>query len=636
MKVVYNGSGVKSADITGAPAGSNPGGSGTSNNSNNIKFPPPMTVVDDGTVYNPAGHAPPGLNRGTKPVKPDNPNNLNPPANPGTEDPSDAKANKGEHIYTYDANDRVITGTIAGKPTAYTYDTMGNLVKETFVHNNKTDIFKYNNLNQLVERTTSTNDKFVFEYDQRGNRTGELSWNPNNMKKISGYDYNLENQLVEGFNRKDDYSAYSYNALGIRVNNKQTAHSGQVYDRDYVTDYTTVWGIAPTVQNYVMPGDVATPSSGWDDGSRTNGLDIQDMLAHVNNGFNTLRENGTYIFVYDYHQNILAVNGKDSAPIDAENAKYELKKPIIHDFINHFLGRTVDNGHIIGIGDNKHRPSDVDNMGNSDILIVSPGYYTQKHVYTDRGQRMAQKTDTAAQTGGNGGNIRLLYVHEDIMGNTRYHTKDNGQSYAELEYDVWGNPTSPNMLLNNDNGVFITAIFTGHIYDTVLDIYFAEARFLDAKNRQWLSSDPMKDGLNWYQYVGSNPATYTDPWGLWKSDVHYSYTYIWAKRLGIGDEQAKIIAKASDGVDTTLETMPYIGDVSWHVNANKPGEIDSRIAHAEQKLYAAIVAFAWAEKNYNDAISKLKQSNLDAISYFNQLACIEKNMLVIQKMRLNF
>jgi len=41
------------------------------------------------------------------------------------------------------------------------------------------------------------------------------------------------------------------------------------------------------------------------------------------------------------------------------------------------------------------------------------------------------------------------------MSNTRYHSKDNGQSYAELEYDVWGNPTSPNMLLNNDNGVFI-------------------------------------------------------------------------------------------------------------------------------------------------------------------------------------
>jgi len=75
------------------------------------------------------------------------------------------------------------------------------------------------------------------------------------------------------------------------------------------------------------------------------------------------------------------------------------------------------------------------------------------------------------------------------------------------------------MLLNNDNGVFITAIFTGHIYDTVLDIYFAEARFYDAKNRQWLSSDPMKDGLNWYLYVGANPATFVDSTGLFPVDA---------------------------------------------------------------------------------------------------------------------
>ena len=85
------------------------------------------------------------------------------------------------------------------------------------------------------------------------------------------------------------------------------------------------------------------------------------------------------------------------------------------------------------------------------------------------------------------------------------------------------------MLLNNDNGVFITAIFTGHIYDTVIDVYFAQARFYDAKNRQWLNSDPMKDGLNWYLYVGANPATFVDPWGLFQlpyspvRDVPQSY-----------------------------------------------------------------------------------------------------------------
>ncbi len=140
-------------------------------------------------------------------------------------------------------------------------------------------------------------------------------------------------------------------------------------------------------------------------------------------------------------------------------------------------------------------------------MVFSAGYYEQKHIYTAWGERMEQFTER-------GNWDRLLYVHEDIMGNTRYYTKDNGQSFAELEYDVWGAVTSPSKLTNNDNGNFAAAVFTGHPYDTVLDIYFAEARFYDAKYRQWMASDPIKDGLNWYLYANGNPATYWDPNGL--------------------------------------------------------------------------------------------------------------------------
>ena len=36
----------------------------------------------------------------------------------------------------------------------------------------------------------------------------------------------------------------------------------------------------------------------------------------------------------------------------------------------------------------------------------------------------------------------------------------------------------------------------------------------DATNRTWLAMDPIKDGLNWYQYASSNPTTNWDPTGL--------------------------------------------------------------------------------------------------------------------------
>ena len=86
--------------------------------------------------------------------------------------------------------------------------------------------------------------------------------------------------------------------------------------------------------------------------------------------------------------------------------------------------------------------------------------------------------------------------------------------FAPLKmYDVWGAVTSPRELKNNDNGNFAAAVFTGHPYDTVLDIYFAEARFYDANHRQWMSVDPIKSGLNWYLYCYANPAMLFAPNG---------------------------------------------------------------------------------------------------------------------------
>ncbi|MDM8202713.1 RHS repeat-associated core domain-containing protein, partial [Allofournierella massiliensis] len=83
---------------------------------------------------------------------------------------------------------------------------------------------------------------------------------------------------------------------------------------------------------------------------------------------------------------------------------------------------------------------------------------------------------------------------------------------------------SPNKLVNNDHGNYVFATFTGHIYDPVLDIYFAEARFYDAINRTWMAMDPIKDGLNWYQYCFCNPTTYWDLTGLFAiTGASYEY-----------------------------------------------------------------------------------------------------------------
>ena len=353
------------------------------NGDGNGQVPPGQTEEEDGTIVNPGGHMPPGLNRGEKEEKPDNPNKPVKPDNPGTEDSADKKANqagKGTHKYGYDSLNRMTSSNIAGTTTTYTYDTLGNLVLEK----SKNDVvdYQYNELNQLTKKKEGS-ESYSYTYDKRGNRTAETG-----KKASRSYQYDETNRMAEGTNWKGDKSAYTYNGLGLRVNNTHTTHAGKVYARDYVIDYTS--------------------------------------------------------------------------------------------------------------------------FENDDLMVFAEGNgqleYEQKHVYAGS-ERIEQFTDK-------GNWERTLYVHEDVMGNTRYYTKANGQSFAELTYDAWGMPESPNKLLNNDHGNYVFATFTGHIYDTTLDIYFAEARFYDANNRTWLAMDPVKDGGNWYQYCCSNPTTYYDPTGL--------------------------------------------------------------------------------------------------------------------------
>ena len=165
-------------------------------------------------------------------------------------------------------------------------------------------------------------------------------------------------------------------------------------------------------------------------------------------------------------------------------------------------------------------------------------------------ERIEQFTDRS-----NGGYERTLYVHEDVQGNTRYYTKTNGNSFVELTYDAWGMPVSPNKLLNHDHGNYVYATYTGHIFDTTLDIYFAEARFYDAQTRTWLAIDPIKDGGNWYQYCFSNPLRYWDPTGLSATAAFEVYGCASAADLMLGvNQEMAFLGNAVETVGTVVAT----------------------------------------------------------------------------------
>ena len=110
-------------------------------------------------------------------------------------------------------------------------------------------------------------------------------------------------------------------------------------------------------------------------------------------------------------------------------------------------------------------------------------------------------------------------------------TKETGETIAWADYDTWGVPLSPVDFDMNMAGVDNVIGFTSYTYDTVLDIYFAQARFYDQNDRRFTQQDPIKDGVNWFAYCGNSPTKNIDPSGLcyydkdgrWKHD-NWEYT----------------------------------------------------------------------------------------------------------------
>ena len=293
----------------------------------------------------------------------------------------------------------------------------------------------------------------------------------------------------------------------------------------------------------------------------------------------TTSTNDTYTYSYDKRGNRIAETGKKASQsfvYDATNRLVEGTnwKGDTSAYTYNGLGLRVNNLVTTHAGQTYDRDYVIDYTSpeNDDLYVYAMGNgqleYEQRHVYAGS-ERIEQITER-----GTGSWERTLYVHEDVMGNTRYYTKSNGQSFAELQYDAWGQPVSPNKLVNNDHGNYVFATFTGHIYDTTLDIYFAEARFYDATNRTWLAMDPIKDGLNWYQYCLSNPIIYVDLNGCWYVEIITGVvgfaagaygTYAEGKKPTVSDKQFGLNVLANGIVDgaaaVAMTTLIKRGDV---------------------------------------------------------------------------
>jgi RHS repeat-associated protein len=112
------------------------------------------------------------------------------------------------------------------------------------------------------------------------------------------------------------------------------------------------------------------------------------------------------------------------------------------------------------------------------------------------------------------------YIHHDRLGSVDFTTDAAGNTLSYVNYDPWGVAVTTSPWTLGSRKIDLVAEYTGHPYDVVLGLYFAEARMYDAADRRFVANDPVRGGvvnplsLNRYAYVIDNPLYWIDPWGL--------------------------------------------------------------------------------------------------------------------------
>jgi RHS repeat-associated protein len=86
--------------------------------------------------------------------------------------------------------------------------------------------------------------------------------------------------------------------------------------------------------------------------------------------------------------------------------------------------------------------------------------------------------------------------------------------------------------------------FTGKQWDADAGLYYFNARWYDADSGRFITQDPIKDQLNWYNYCLNNPLRYIDQHGL-KTQATEVYPGVWV------DHNTGDVVQTPDGSGVT-------------------------------------------------------------------------------------
>jgi len=122
-----------------------------------------------------------------------------------------------------------------------------------------------------------------------------------------------------------------------------------------------------------------------------------------------------------------------------------------------------------------------------------------------------------------------LYFHNDALGTPHALTDKAGQIVWSDNDDEFGAAQ-----IASTGGTSFTSStvcnlrFPGQYFDAETGLHYNFHRYYDPALGRYITEDPIREGLNWYAYAGSNPGDNVDPEGLEKGDWldYRTYDYL--------------------------------------------------------------------------------------------------------------
>jgi len=408
--------------------------------------------------------------------------------------------------YTYDALDRPVETkqTFAGKTyaIAYAYDAVGN---RTAMKTPWGDFsYTYDALNRLTGLVNPQGITVAFKYDAAGRRVKKTIFKTApSLLAETDYAYDAAGQLLSIVNKAGGrvaaFNNYEYDLAGNRV---------RIEDKSGLTKYgydksNRLITVEP-VPHYI-PGEEAfiydkNGNRRFDKGAKDYKYDAANRLQH----------NSAYTYTHDQNGNLTARTHKASTTTVtyaynleqqlAEVAAPEHKVQYKYDPLGRRIERTVDGSHTLYVYDNE------------DIIAMLDGNGGLLQTFT-HGPGIDEPLIMTKSDGAN------YYYHADGLGSITALTDDNAQTVETYTYKAYGQPT-----IKSAKGAELASsaignpyLFTARELDIESGLYYYRARYYDWLRGAFTQEDPIAfsgQNTNLYGYVGLNPMSFADPYGL--------------------------------------------------------------------------------------------------------------------------